>query len=279
MKLLFRIFTRGKINPSGQKGQAQDGNNGDNRDSYAPQPLMADQHEQLVQNRMILDEQSTVQGDRLHREVDREVRSAAELSLKRLHVIQRGRCPQCGDSLRQHLFAAICDGCGWHTFDSPRQGSVAVHLNTNAPPVEGERCYTVKTGAVLVLRNDVVIARVPSGAVAWVEYKWSDRELENRKRSLAERMSLDCGWCNTPTRPDLEGFHLVQTAFGATQERYCFCCDDCYEAFRKMYPSRVDRNCYETPCAQCDKCTKRYEDETEGIRTLAKDLLSPVRRI
>ena len=66
---------------------------------------------------------------------------------------------------------------------------------------------------------------------------------------------------------------MVHIAFGATQERYCFCSDDCYEAFRQMYPARVHRNCYERACDTCDLCIKRYRDEAEGIRTLAKDLL------
>ena len=52
-----------------------------------------------------------------------------------------------------------------------------------------------------------------------------------------------------------------------------FCSAACYEAFRKMYPSRVHRNCYETKCSECNLCTKRYDDETDGIRMIAKDFL------
>jgi hypothetical protein len=67
---------------------------------------------------------------------------------------------------------------------------------------------------------------------------------------------------------------MVQVAFGASQERYCFCSDECYEAFRKMYPARVHRNCYERNCAECNLCIKRYGDEAEGVRMLAKDYLT-----
>lgn len=247
--------------------------------AFSQAPLLEDQHEQLMHSRMILEEQAPGQDERLNREVDKEVRSAAELSLKRLHVIQRGHCPSCGDTLRQHLFASICDSCGWHHFDTPRNGPARVHLHNGAHPIEGQRCYVVKTGTVLVLRDDVVIARVPASAVSWVEYVWHSGELDQRHRSALERLHIQCGWCNGPVDPDADGFHMVQAAFGSTQERYCFCCDDCYEAFRKMYPARVHRNCYERSCAECNLCTKRYEDETEGVRTLAKDLLRPIRKL
>ena len=81
---------------------------------------------------------------------------------------------------------------------------------------------------------------------------------------------IACSWCDKAADPDADGFHMCQIAFGASQERYCFCSDDCFEAFRKMYPSRVHRNCYERSCDGCEWCHKRYENEHEGIRALAK---------
>ena len=86
-------------------------------------------------------------------------------------------------------------------------------------------------------------------------------------------LQISCGWCGGKCDTKKDGFHLVHVAFGTTQERYCFCSDDCYEAFRKMYPARVHRNCYDRNCADCNLCTKRYGDEAEGMRVLAKDLL------
>lgn len=74
-----------------------------------------------------------------------------------------------------------------------------------------------------------------------------------------------CAWCNTPCRPDKDGFHLVHVALGAVQERHCFCSDECYEAFRRMYPARVHRNCYERSCAECSYCIKRYVNESDGF--------------
>ena len=63
----------------------------------------------------------------------------------------------------------------------------------------------------------------------------------------------------------------MQVAFGANQERFSFCSDECYEAFRKMYPSRVHRNCYERDCADCNLCIKHFDDEVGNIRQLSKD--------
>jgi hypothetical protein len=81
---------------------------------------------------------------------------------------------------------------------------------------------------------------------------------------------LRCSWCQTVANPGGDGFHLVHVAFGTFQERYSFCSDACYEAFRKMYPSRVHRNCYERDCRECDLCVKRYEDGVEGWRGLTR---------
>ncbi len=232
----------------------------------------------LEEDRRILDAHGgSYHENRVQREVEREVRSAAEISLKRLHVIQRGRCPKCGERIRQHLTTAVCDSCGWFSFDAPRKGPVRVHLK-NADPIQGDRIYVVESGDVLVLRNDVVLARVPAASVVWLEYEWSESEILDRRRQLFERMNVLCGWCNRVADPESEGFHLVQAAFGATQERYCFCSDPCYEAFRKMYPARVHRDCYERACATCDLCIKRYDDEASGLLTLPKDLLNIKRK-
>ena len=92
--------------------------------------------------------------------------------------------------------------------------------------------------------------------------------------SSSEDNKIICGWCGKAADVAKDGFTLVHVAFGSTQERYCFCCDACYEAFRLMYPSRVHRNCYDTECATCEQCIKRYDDETEGMKVVAKDKLT-----
>ncbi len=82
---------------------------------------------------------------------------------------------------------------------------------------------------------------------------------------IVSRTEQPCAWCNTPCHPNQDGFHVVHIALGSFQERHCFCCDDCYEAFRRMYPARVHRNCYERPCADCNYCIKRYTEEADGF--------------
>lgn len=216
--------------------------------------------------------------EKLHKVAEKEVQSAAEDSLKKLHVVQMGRCPACGEHLRRHLFAVICEACGWHEFDTPRAGPVRVHLRDRGDLVEGDRCYLLKTGIALVVKNDLVIAKIPRGAFDWIEYIWSENEISQRHKQVAERSNVLCGWCGEVADPEQDGFHLVQVAFGASQERYCFCSDDCYDTFRKMHPARVHRNCYERNCSDCDLCIKRYGDEAEGARMLAKDQLTVSRK-
>jgi hypothetical protein len=240
--------------------------------------LQDEQRERLEIDRQILEATDDAQSSEIEREARQQLRLAAEVSLKRLHVIQHGRCPQCGEHLRQHLFASICDSCGWNVYDTPREGNVRVHLSRSGEIIEGERCYILKNGTHLILRNDAVVARLNLESVGWVEYNWSEDELNQRNKEVLDRLTILCGWCNQVCDPDSEGFHMVQVAFGASQERYCFCSDDCYEAFRKMYPARVHRNCYERSCTGCTLCVKRYDDESEGIRTLAKDYLREKRR-
>lgn len=93
----------------------------------------------------------------------------------------------------------------------------------------------------------------------------SPRQAASRRDApLLDLAGQSCAWCNRPCQPEKDGFHLVHVAFGTTQERHCFCSDDCYEAFRRMYPSRVHRNCYETPCAECTFCVRRYVDESDA---------------
>ncbi len=254
---------RGKAEADQTKGEEQ----------RAPK-VFAEDADVLDQDISLLLEEVGTRGETVQREAEREIRTAAEESLKRLHAIKRGRCPVCGTLLRQHLAASICDSCGWHSFDAPRSGPVRVHLSNSDEPIEGERCYFLKSGEVLVIQNDVVRAKIPARSVSWAEYCWAEKDIHVRHQQIVERMSLRCDWCLKEADPEKEGFHLVHIALGANQSRYCFCSDECFQSFKHMYPSRVDRNCYERDCATCDLCIKRYEDDSEALRTLAKDYVS-----
>lgn len=231
------------------------------------------QRDKLERDMMILEDEYGIKDKRLHRAAEKQVQEAAEDSLKELHVIQMGVCPRCGEHLHEHLFAKICAACGWHTFETPHHGPVRVHLRHNNGIIEGERSYVVATGDVFVMRHDVVIAQIPKESVSWIEYVWTEKDVAKQYQIIINRMKIVCGWCGKTVDPAAEGFSLAQIAFGSSQERYVFCSRECYEAFRKMYPSRVHRNCYETKCSECDLCAKRYDDENDTVRMIAKDLL------
>lgn len=238
-------------------------------------PIMTTEHvEDRESDITILADEDGSKEQKLQQLATKEVQSAAEDSLKKLHVLKLGRCPNCGEHIRRHLFASICESCGWNTFDVPRSGSVRVHLSGGSQIIEGDRCYSVKSGSLLVLKNDLVIAKIRRDSYDLIEYIWNKSEISQRHKQVKDQLELTCGWCNESADPDADGFHLLHVAFGATQERYCFCSDDCFEAFRKMYPARVHRNCYERDCAACDLCLKRYADGSEGMHMLAKDYVS-----
>ena len=268
LSLLKRLFPRDTSNTTTQGASASNINEGDTPAST----LFHDQEqERLDENLRVIAEESAV--ERSQKTAERKVRTAAEQSLNRLHILQRGRCPECGDALRQHLFVSVCDSCGWSSWSTPKSGGIRVHLVHGGEPVVGDAAYFVRDGVTLVRRGESVVARIPRGTVSWIEYVWTDTELRERERGLRERLNITCGWCGKETDPESDGFHLVHAAFGTTQERYCLCSDDCYEAFRKMYPSRIHRNCYDRDCDDCDLCLKRYRNESYGIRALPKDFL------
>lgn len=260
---------------SGRKAQPSEA---ENRSDAPMPPFQEEQRERFDHDRSILDDSSGDREGQIHRKAQKEIKSAAEQSLVKLRVIQSGLCPQCGEHLGKHLFASICASCGWHTFDAPRSGPVRVHLTNSPDVIEGERCYSLKSGGVLLVRNDMVTARIPTGSVSWIEYVWGPEEIAQRHRQVVDRMAVHCGWCDKEADPDEDGFHLVQVAFGSTQERHCFCSDDCYEAFRKMFPARVHRNCYEKNCAECNLCIKQYTDEADELHMLAKGSLKQGRK-
>ncbi|MFA6815144.1 MAG: hypothetical protein WCS73_02490 [Lentisphaeria bacterium] len=242
----------------------------------APMGLPAQQQENLDQDVSYLENEDT--SHRIQKVADKEVKSAAEDSLKKMYVVQRGRCPNCGGHLYKHMSASICESCGWHRYDMPKKGSVRVHLHNNSGVVNGKYAYVLTSGECLVVDEDVVKAKIPKNCYDWVEYLWTEDEIEQHREQGITNLQLrsgeiHCGWCNKIADPSKDGFHLVHVAFGTSQERYCFCSDDCYEAFRKMYPARVHRNCYERDCSTCNLCLKRYTDEVSEIRMLAKDFL------
>lgn len=236
--------------------------------------LPEDQRALLARDVSMLDDRHGTQSQKLQADAEREVISAVKNSIKELHVVELGRCPVCGGHIYQHLGANICETCGWHQYDQPRLGKVNIRLKgDDAKTITGERAYVLKDGDCIVVHNGVVIAQIPHDSYSLVEYVWPEEELEQRHQDANRKLTVPCGWCGKETNPAADGFHLVHVAFGSSQERYCFCSDDCFEAFRNMYPARVHRDCYERDCKNCNLCLKRYDDQASEIRMLAKDYI------
>ena len=91
--------------------------------------LPEDQRAQLASDLSMLDKTDTGRSLRLQKDVERSVISAAEDSVKRLRVVEMGRCPSCGAHIYQHVGANICDACGWHQFDLPKKGGLGVEVD------------------------------------------------------------------------------------------------------------------------------------------------------
>jgi hypothetical protein len=199
--------------------------------------------------------------DRAGSEVKEVVTRAAQADLRQMMMIQHGRCPQCQGRTDSFLFTVVCPSCGWHRREAPDAGRCVVHMDTG-DLIECDRTYRTSGGEVLCVKDGVVIAQVAKAHVVRTDYLWTPEELDalrERARKLAKGL---CSWCERDLAgagPD--GPLVDYVAIGAFQERYVFCSEACMASFRKHYPSRIHKNCYETECRDCDKCIKRYDDD------------------
>ena len=75
-------------------------------------------------------------------------------------------------------------------------------------------------------------------------------------------------WTEKPLE-DYEGEPtIVYAAFGNLQERYVFGNEENAQAFKRQYPVRVHKNCYERTCVECDLCIKKFSGDDETIYKL-----------
>ncbi len=198
---------------------------------------------------------------RVDTEVKQAVSEAAKEDIRNIKMIEKGRCPVCKSRTEHFLFTVVCSSCGWFRRDIPGSGSSVVHL------IDGEKtlCDYVHRGKdeYLCIKDGIVIAEIKKTVVKKIEHTWKGDDLEKAQR-LAKRLKEGiCSWCET-LLADVEDMFIDYVAFGTTQERYTFCSEKCQLAFRKQYPSRVHRNCYETDCNSCDQCIKKYD--THGFK-------------
>lgn len=191
-------------------------------------------------------------------EVKVAVSEATKTDIRNIMLIDQGRCPTCHSRTERFLFTVVCPSCGWFRRKIPEAGHSVVHLNDNKKIV----CDYVHRGSdeYLCIRDGVVIAEVMRQSVFSIEHSWKENELEEARENARKLREGSCSWCATPLiEGDPEDVSQDYVAFGNMQEHYLFCSEKCQRAFRKQYPSRIHRNCYETECNQCDLCVKRFD--------------------
>lgn len=210
--------------------------------------------------------------DRGKSEAERTIADAAVAQVRGIRLIEKGRCPDCGGRTEQFLFTAVCPTCGWFRRFASEMGRCVVQID-NGDTIECDRVFSVKGDQLLCVRGDVVRSQVARTAIREISYMWSDDELAAaRERSTKERAGV-CSWCEAHFEELADTTPIDEyIAFGAFQERYQFCSKKCLQAFRKQYPIRIHRNCYETECATCGQCIKRYEISKFKRMRLADEL-------
>ncbi len=96
----------------------------------------------------MLEQSSEASKGRLLRDAEKEVRTEAAESMKRLEVVHQGLCPACGAPLKKDHFFSVCEQYGWNTYNVPRQG-VRIHL-TRGESVNGDKCNIAQGGRCAV---------------------------------------------------------------------------------------------------------------------------------
>ncbi len=198
-------------------------------------------------------------------EAEEAVNAATSADIRGLKMIERGRCPECGARTDMFLYTSVCGNCGWYRRAVPDVGRCVVLLDSGEE-VHCERVYTVRNDQILCVTNGVVRAQLNQRYVKRVEYNWSDEELEDARNRAQKQREGACSWCerHLSEAEEEEAPYDEYVAFGLTQEHYVFCAKRCLEAFRRQYPSRIHRNCYETDCKSCNQCIKRFD--TDGFK-------------
>ena len=212
-------------------------------------------------------------------EVQQAVVKAVRSDLRAIKMLGQGRCPECQGRTEYFLYTTVCPACGWFRRQIPDTGHSVVHLDTGERIV-CDRVYRVQGEELLCVKDGAVVSQIARRFVRQIEHVWSKEELAEAQRARRRRVEGICSWCERDfasidakeakkdsthdgITPPFEEF----VAFGVLQDRFVFCSRKCLEAFRRQFPSRIHRNCYETECKSCNNCIKRY-DVTQFRRAL-----------
>ena len=213
-----------------------------------------------------LEEELTELGIGDHRNIKRAdieaqevVTKAARDDFRKIKIMERGRCPECQGRTEDFVFTVVCPTCGWYTRAIPTSGQSVVHLKTGEKIV----CDTASRGGqdeILCITHGVVTSQVMRSSVKRIDHVWKAGELEQARQDMYRIRGGVCSWCEKDFADSDVGDPLEDyVAFGTLQERYVLCSEKCMSAFRKQYPPRVHRNCYETDCKDCTLCVKRFD--------------------
>lgn len=202
-------------------------------------------------------------------EAESTIIEATREEIKGITLIERGRCPTCSGRTENLLFTTVCPSCGWFRRRVPESGTCTLHMK-NGDTLVCDRVFEVQSGQFLCVTDGIVRKQVMCGAVDYIDYDWTREELDEARSRVMLSADSVCSWCQRPlAESEPEGPFEEYVAFGTFQERFLFCSDKCQRGFRKQYPARVHRNCYETECEACDQCVKRYNTRQFTRRVIA----------
>ena len=222
------------------------------------------QDEEVEEALSLLSGDGQGQLDEAMEEINEAVREAAKTSLRDIRLIEEGRCPSCGHKSNPFLFTTVCANCGWFSHISPEEGKSIIHLKSGGT-IECGTTFDTKDYYILGITDDVVRAKVSKDNVEYIEFRWTDEEIERKRKAMMVVQARVDSWTEKPLS-EYEGDPiLVYASFGNLQERYVFGSIENAEAFKKQYPVRVHKNCYERPCVDCDLCIKKHSGEDETI--------------
>ncbi|MCK5118576.1 MAG: hypothetical protein KAJ05_02255 [Candidatus Latescibacteria bacterium] len=231
----------------------------DDEDKKEKQIALVDQDNELEKEISLLTKEDKGSIGKVISEVEGTIKEATKASIRDVKLLEEGRCPSCGRKTRPFLFTTVCEYCGWSTFITPEQGHALIHLK-DGNVVESKSIFKIVQGDLLGITDDVVRIRIPTGNISYIEYAWSDEEIAGRREQRRREERVVCDWCQKEVERD-EYVAVTYAAIGTQQVRYQFCSEKCRRSFEKQYPMRIHRNCYETSCAECNECVKKYEDK------------------
>ena len=215
------------------------------------------------QLRVQLDELTASTDSRdIHRtdsEVREAVMKAAQTDIRNIKLLEQGRCPVCQGRTENFHFTTVCPSCGWFRRSTPEGGRSIVYLDSGET-IECDHVFRGGNDEVLCIRDGIVVSQVMRTAVRKIDHHWEKDKLEKAKAHAHRVRHGVCAWCEKDlAEVEEELIRVDYVAFGAFQDRYMYCSDQCQRAFQRQYPSRIHRNCYEVDCNTCELCIKRFD--------------------